>query len=291
MDDQAARGGGPEHSRCVTILHASDIHFGRPHLPGLSEALARFVHDLGPAAVVVSGDLTQRARAAEYRAARAFLDVLAPHPVIVTAGNHDVPLYRIWERVFAPRRNYRRIIGPGLDTVLDVDGPPGTPRAARFVALDSSSPLRAIVNGRVTARQMEFAERCFAAAPAGALRVLVVHHNLVDPGDGPAAPPLRGAERVLERLPGWGVDMVLSGHIHRAYLGGGGEGTHPDVRTPVILAGTATSTRGRGRERGMNSFNLIRAEGPAIEATVYLYSRTAGRFQPAGSRRYSGGSG
>ena len=271
----------------MIIFHASDVHFGKPHLPELSEALVRFVHDLGPDAAVISGDLTQRAKATEYRAARAFLDALAPYPVITTAGNHDVPLYRIWERVFAPYRNYRAIIGPDLDMVLDIEGP-GVPGGARFVALDSSSPRRAIVNGRVTARQLEFADKSFAAAADRALRVLVVHHNLVDPGDGPKAPPLRDAGRILDRLPRWGVDLVLSGHIHRSYLGGSGEGVGSDGGVPVILAGTASSNRGRGRERGRNSFNLIRVGESGIEAKVYLYSRDAGGFQPAGSRRYPG---
>ena len=285
MDDEAAQ--GERRYGCVIIFHASDIHFGKPHLPELSEALVRFVHELGPDAAVISGDLTQRARAGEYRAARAFLDALSPCPVIATAGNHDVPLYRIRERIFAPYRNYRSIIGPDPDTVLDIDGGPVAPGGARFVALDSSSPLRAIVNGRVTGRQLEFADRWFAAAPAGALRVLVVHHNLVDPGDGPKAPPLQGAGRIVDRLPRWGVDLVLSGHIHRAYLGGG-EGGRADGGVPLIVAGTASSNRGRGRERGRNSFNLIRVEGSGIEATVYLYSRDAGGFQPAESRRYPG---
>ncbi len=274
--------------RCVIIVHASDIHFGKPHLPELSEAMVRFVHDLGPGAVAISGDLTQRAKAAEYRAARAFLDALAPFPVIATAGNHDVPLYRFWERLFAPYRNYRSIIGPDLDTVLDVAPGPGAPGGVRFVALDSSSPRRAIVNGRVSARQFEFADRSFTAAPAGALRILVVHHNLVDPGDGPRAPPLRGASRILDRLPRWGVGLVLSGHIHRSDLGEGGRRTGADGGVPLILAGTASSNRGRGREQGRNSFNLIRVEESGIEATVYLYSRNAGCFQPAESRRYPG---
>ena len=282
MDDEAAPGEG-----CVIIFHASDIHFGKPHRPELSDALVRLVHELGPGAVVISGDLTQRAKAAEYRAARVFLEALAPYPVIATAGNHDVPLYRFWERLFAPYRHYRSIIGPAPDTVLDVDPGPGAPGGVRFVALDSSSPLRAIVNGRVTARQLEFADRSFTTAPAGALRVLVVHHNLVDPGDGPKAPPLRGASRILERVPRWGVGLILSGHIHRSYLGVG-ERARADGGVPLILAGTASSNRGRGRERGRNSFNLIRVDGSGIEATVYLYSRDAGGFQPAESRRYPG---
>ena len=276
----------------MTILHASDVHFGKPHLRELSQSLVRFVHRERPGVVVVSGDLTQRARAREYRAARTFLNALAPYPVIVTAGNHDVPLYRFWERFLVPFRNYRTHIAPVLDTVLDLEGGAENPGGARLVALNSCSPRRCIVNGRIRSGQLDFAGRSFAAAPAGALRVLVVHHNLIDPGDGLYGRPLHGARRVLRRLPCWGVGLVLSGHVHRTYLGSSASAPSPDTEAdvPVLLAGTVSSDRGRGRERGRNSFNLIRAGESGIEVTVYLYSRDAGDFLPAEGRRYPGAS-
>lgn len=243
-----------------------------------------------PGAVVVSGDLTQRGRAVEFRAAREFLDALVPFPVVVTTGNHDIPLYRVWERLFAPYRNYRVHIGRDLDTVLDVDGGAAAPGGVRFVALNSSAPLRAIVNGRVTPRQLGFAEEAFAAASAGALRVLVIHHNLIVPRGGPRAPPLRGAARILEQLRCWGVHLVLSGHVHRSHLGCSNRGGSADraAGVPVLLAGTATSDRGRGGEKGRNSFNVIRVGEWGSEVTVYLYSTDAGDFLPARGRRYSG---
>lgn len=276
----------------MTILHASDVHFGKPHLPELSQALVRFVHGERPGAVVISGDLTQRARVEEYRAARAFLDSMAPYPVVVTAGNHDVPLYRVRERFFNPFRNYHAHIGPALDTVMDVREGPANPGGARFVALNSCAPRRAIVNGRLRAAQFELADKWFAAAPDGVLRILVVHHNLIDPSDGVYGRPLPHARRVLERLPRWKVDLVLSGHVHRTHLAGSAmTGPAPaGAGVPILLAGTATSDRGRGRERGRNSFNLIRAGESGIEVTVYLYSRDAGDFFPAEGRRYSGAS-
>ncbi len=248
----------------------------------------RFVHRERPGAVVVSGDLTQRARAAEYRAARAFLDSLAPYPVIVTAGNHDVPLYRAAERFFAPFRNYLAHIEPALDTVVDVEEGEGGRAGARFVALNSCAPRRAIVNGRLRSSQLDFAHRWFAAAPAGALRVLVVHHNLIDPADGVYGRPLPGARHVLQQLSRWKVDIVLSGHVHRTHLTVSTAAGPPGAKAgvPVLLAGTATSSRGRGRERGRNSFNLISAGESGIEVTVYLYSRDAGDFLPAEVRRY-----
>ena len=280
----------------MTILHASDVHFGSAHSSEAARALVRFAHRERPSAVVISGDLTQRAKAREYRAARAFLDDLADFPVVATAGNHDVPLYRVGERFVAPFRNYRRHIGPAVDTVTDVEAAPDRGRGARFVALNSASPRTAIVNGRLRRRQLEFAERSFADAPAGWLRVLVVHHNLIDPKDGSYGAPLRGARRILNALRGWGVDLVLSGHVHRATLTEsapeGDGGAEPGV--PVLLAGTATSVRGRGRERGRSSFNWILARNGVIEVTVHLYSGergesragAEGRFRPDWGRSY-----
>ena len=271
----------------MTILHVSDVHFGKPHRPEVTAAVLRFVDDLDPDAVVVSGDLTQRAKVGEYRAASAFLDDLGPRSLVTTAGNHDVPLYRVWERLFAPYRNYRAHIAPELDTVLDLK-PQGGMRHARFVALNSSAPLSAIVNGRLGRSQLDFAAGAFRAAPAGALRVLVVHHNLVRLADPESAAPMRGARRVLNKLGPWGVDLVLSGHVHQTHLGRSRPG--PDAAgdgVPVVLAGTTTSSRGRGSEEGRNSLNVIRAGTSGLTATAYLYSTEAGEFQRAERRRYS----
>ena len=288
----------------MIILHASDLHFGKPHLPAVAEAILRFVEEQDPDTVVVSGDLTQRARAGEYRAAKRFLARLGPRPLVVTAGNHDVPLYRVWERLVAPYRKYRRHIGDRLDTVLDVgraESPealsvPGQANApagagqlpgARFVALNSSAPHSAIVNGRLTDAQLSLAARAFADAAADDLRVLVVHHNLLGPVDGEPIHLLPRARRILRAVEAWGVDLVLSGHIHRSDLGlsrcetgDRGEGV------PVVTAGTASSNRGRGPEEGRNSLNLVRVQKSSLEVMVYLYSEDSGCFMPAKSRRY-----
>ena len=272
----------------MTILHASDLHFGVPHRPVVAEALLRFVEEASPAAIVISGDLTQRAKAREYRAARDFLHRLPPIPLVVTPGNHDVPLYRIWERVFAPFRNYRRYIARRLDTVLDLagDGP-----GLRFVALNSTAPLSAIVNGRLSDRQLDFAATAFAETPNRAHRVLVVHHNLLRPRDEERVPPLPRAPHILSRAEEWGVDVVLAGHIHRTHLAwsggrsarGGGRGL------PVVMTGTTSSNRGRGAEKGRNSLNLVALDGSGVDVTVYLYRQDAGRFLAHENRRFNRG--
>lgn len=267
----------------MTILHASDLHFGKPHRPAVSEALLRFAHKERPGVVVISGDLTQRAKVREYRAARDFLARVAPTPVVVTAGNHDVPLYRAWERLFAPYRNYRGYIARALDTAVDLDGGDNRP-GLRLVALNSSAPRSAIVNGRLSNRQLDFAAGSFAAAPAGAVRVLVVHHNLVRTQDDDPVPPLPRARRILRRAEEWRVDLVLGGHIHRTHVVRSGEGVRRGI--PVVIAGTASSSRGRGPENGRNSVNLVKVRRSGIHVTVYLYSEQACRFLPERSHDF-----
>ncbi|MEJ7616545.1 MAG: metallophosphoesterase [Pyrinomonadaceae bacterium] len=95
-----------------TLIHLSDVHFGRVDY-SLIDPLVKFVNELRPHVVVVSGDLTQRARAAQFKEARAFLDRL-PKPQVVVPGNHDVPLYNVFARFLKPLDNYRRYISDDL---------------------------------------------------------------------------------------------------------------------------------------------------------------------------------
>lgn len=274
----------------MIVLHVSDTHFGKPHLPAAAAAATRLARQQRPAAVVVSGDLTQRAKVREFQSAGAFLAALAPAPVVVVPGNHDVPLYRFWERLAAPWAQYRRLAAvhraaapatrPPLDTVLDVPGRDGS-AGARFVALASAAPRTAIVNGRLNRGRLRLADEAFAQAPPGACRVLVVHHNLVRPGPGGPS-PMRGARRVLDRLSRWQADLVLCGHVHRTWLAESG----PPGAVPLVHAGTASSSRGRAPEEGRNSLNLLRIGRSGIEVTPYLFSENDGRFLPAEARRY-----
>src|SRR6187402_1259412 len=96
-----------------TIVHLSDLHFGRID-PAILDPLAALVAAIRPDVVVASGDLTQRARKAQFQEARAYMDRL-PKPQVVVPGNHDVPLYRIWERFLSPLGKYKRHITADLE--------------------------------------------------------------------------------------------------------------------------------------------------------------------------------
>ncbi len=260
----------------LSIVHGSDLHFGRFHDAEAARAFLCAVEAVAPGLIVLSGDLTQRAKIREYEAVQAYLKRLPGVPTVLTPGNHDVPLYRIFERWGAPYRNYRRYIHGELDTVTRVPG-------ATVVALNSTAPWRAIVNGRIRSRQIDFARRSFEAASEAELRILVTHHHLASAPDYERDWPLPRAGEILAALDGMGVDLVLGGHLHRAYVASALDASPEVVRRPgtlIVQCGTTTSRRGRAREEGENSFNLIRVSRAGLEATRYLHFREEGAFAP-----------
>jgi 3',5'-cyclic AMP phosphodiesterase CpdA len=264
----------------VTLVHASDLHFGKPHDAGAAEDFLEATALVAPDLVVVSGDFTQRAKAHEFEAARRYLDRLAPTPVVVTPGNHDVPLYRVAERLFDPYRHYRAHIHPELNTVTRIPG-------ATVVALNTAAPRRAIVNGRLLPAQVDFARRAFLDAPEGDVRVVVAHHHLAPAPDYEGDSPLPRARRILDSFEAMKVDLVLGGHLHRAYIGNSLDvypGADRDRGIVIVQSGTTTSHRGRAREREKNSFNVVRASASGFTVTHWM--RFPGGFRPFSVHRF-----
>lgn len=259
----------------LTVLHASDLQCGKPFRPRAADAFVALAGEIAPDVIVVAGDLTQRAKDREYVTASGLLGRLPDVPRIVTPGNHDVPLYRVWERAFAPYGNWRRRVSTALDTVNHLEG-------ATFVALNSSAPRRAIVNGRIDDDQVDFARGAFRSAPRSDVRVLVIHHHFVPVPDGKGGKPLPRARSLVAEFEAMGVDMVLGGHVHqthlstsRALLGDGGR-----VGLPLIACGTTTSRRGRGPEAGLNSLNVVRVGSLEIEVVPHVMTDAGDRFEP-----------
>ena len=258
----------------LTVLHISDLQCGEPFVARAAEALVRLAPRIRPDVIVAAGDLTQRAKAREFQMALDLFDELPDVPLVTTPGNHDVPLYRVWERLFSPFRNWRRFVSPDLDTVTRLEG-------ATFVALSSAAPRRAIVSGRIGSAQLEFAREAFRRAPTGDWRCLVIHHHLVPLPDRKGGRPLPWAHRLLATIEAAGVDVVLGGHVHQVHVT-----TSRDLLTeregpgvPVITCGTTTSRRGRGPEAGLNSLNVVCLAGSTVEVTPYHLERGATMFE------------
>lgn len=264
------------------ILHLSDLHFGKHFLPSVGEVMQAQVETLSPDIIAISGDFTHRAKPAEFEAAREFLHRLPPLPRVIVPGNHDVPLYRIWERLLHPHALYRYYLADTLDSALYVDD-------AVFVGLDSTAPFRAVKNGRLSRKQLTFCEHTFAAVPEDKLRVVVMHHHLVPAPTFQRTRPMPGAKRVLEAFTRMRVDVVLAGHLHRAYVGHSLDvyaGENRDHGIIIVQCGTTTSRRGRGLEREKNSFNLITLSDTSILVVHYHYNEHIAIFEPVSRHEF-----
>lgn len=261
----------------LTILHISDLHFGPPFAPAVGQALLRIAPQLAPDVVVASGDFTQRAKATQFSEARAFLDRLPAVPLVTVPGNHDVPLYRVFERIFTPYALYRRYLSDELDSVLRLE-------SAVFVSLNTTSPLGAITNGRIARWQLDFCERAFQDAPPECARIVVAHHHFAPAPDyDNEHDVMRRGRQAMDRFNSLKVDLILGGHLHRAYIGNSLDVYPSKDRASgitIVQSGTSTSGRGRAREREKNSFNLIRIDPDVMHIDHYMYFHELEGFAP-----------
>lgn len=271
------RSRGAKKKAMLSILHISDLHFGPPYVPAIGEALLRIAPQLEPDLLVASGDFTQRAKEPQFAEAQAFLARLPGRPLVVVPGNHDIPLYRVRERLFTPYDLYRKYISDELDSTHRVDG-------AVIVALNTTDPLRRITNGRVRREQLEYARKIFSAAPQDSIRIVVAHHHFAPAPDYDNRDDVMGGGReALDTFTELGVDLIMGGHLHRAYIGNSLDVYPSKDRTSgiiIVQSGTTTSQRGRAREREKNSFNLVKFTGELVRITHYMYFHELEGFAP-----------
>lgn len=233
------------------LLQLSDTHFGTER-PAVVEALVRWVGEHTPDVLVLSGDITQRARRKQFRAARVFLDRIAVPASLVIPGNHDIPLFAFWERLLRPYAHHASVFGPELEPVLDTS-------ELLVVSVNTTRWYRH-VDGEVSSEQVErVAARLARAAPAQ-LRVVVTHQPIAVNRPQDEHNLLHGREPAARRWSAAGADLVLGGHIHLPYVAALHEQL-PDLPRPLwgVQAGTALSRR--IRHQADNSLNFIRYEG------------------------------
>lgn len=258
------------------ILHISDLHFGPQFVPAVAEALLETIPSLNPDAMAVSGDLTQRAKRYQFKEARQFFDRMGDLPMLVVPGNHDVPLWRIFERLFKPHALYCEIITPDLNPVLRVGN-------VVLVGLNSTAPHHTISNGRIFPHQLRQLEETFSAVPEDMTRIVVAHHHFAPGHDRVFDISMPRARRAIDCFVEQKVEMILGGHLHRSYIGNSLDffpGHHRDRGVIIVQCGTTTSSSGKGRERNENTFNLIEAGSQTHTVTHYIYVEDRRTFVP-----------
>ena len=236
------------------LFHVSDLHFGRED----EEAIIWFadrVRAEQPDAVVITGDLTMRARSTEYEAAGAWLATLGV-PLTVEPGNHDLPYHNPIARMFWPYRRYERI-ERAIERPLDLPG-------VWLVPLKTTARAQWRLNwswGVVSRRSLGEAIARLRLCPRGRIALVTCHHPLTDEGVSEGhGDTLRGVE-ALHALAKAGADAVLSGHVHDPFdVAWNADGT------PLRLIGAGTlSERIR---TAPPSFNELTIADGALEVRV-----------------------
>lgn len=233
------------------LLHLSDLHFGTERLECI-RAIQKFCIEQQPEVVVVSGDLTQRAKFREFLACKQFLESLQT-PYFVVPGNHDIPLYHLWKRAFQPFGLYQLFFGSLENTFA----------TQHFYLIGMNSIRRRYhTRGSISLAQIQKVDQQLMQAPANKLKIIVSHqpfytdnenHHLKDC-------PALGQFAIRE----WGQHQLyalLHGHLHLVAVYDLNQEFALNLQHPVyeVHAGTATSKR--LHKNTPNSFNVIRNDG------------------------------
>lgn len=256
-----------------TLLQVSDAHFGTEQDP-VVEALLQLARDHVPDIVVLSGDITQRARHSQFRSARVFIDRMKPRALIAIPGNHDIPLFNLFTRAFAPYANYSRVFGSDLEPEFE--------SADLLVVCVNTTRPRRHKGGELSPQQItRVTERVKRAAPTQ-LRIVVVHQPVLAIRASDEDNLLHGHEQATPLWSAAGVDIIMGGHIHLPYI--------RSMRTKfdslphdmwTVQAGTAVSSR--TREGIANSVNIVRCNGAVAprqcDVERWDFVATANRFE------------
>lgn len=258
------------------ILQISDTHFGT-EIPGVVAALRALTRAVAPELVVLSGDVTQRARRGQFAAARRFLDSLGVERVISVPGNHDIPLFALATRCLAPYRHWERSLGADLEPVFESE-------RLQVQCVNTTRWFRH-KHGQISPAQIERVARRIARASERQLRIVVAHHPLLAIRVSDHRNLLRGRAEAAQAWLAAGADIVMGGHIHLPYIRPLHVDTeHPAQRTWVVQAGTAVSRRTRdGVSNSVNVLHYADSGSASCSVERWDYRARSGRFERAHS--------
>jgi 3',5'-cyclic AMP phosphodiesterase CpdA len=230
--------------------------------PAVERAVGRLIERDDPQLIVASGDLTHRGRAEQHDRAAAFLRRLGP-PVLAIPGNHDIP-YTFPARFTRPFREFERR--------WQTTEPVHSTDELFVVGLNSVRPWRH-QSGGVRSGQLRRAEELLRGAPAGALRVVVLHHHVIGAPWRSRKKPVARRSHVLAALVDAGAELILAGHIHQGAV----SERHEFEVAPGSLRGVVVSVAPglgqprpsrRGEARGLHVYEAHERE---LRVETYIW--------------------
>ncbi len=254
-----------------TIVHLSDLHFGRLD-QRLIAPLLTTIDAVAPDLIAISGDLTQRARESQFAEARRFLESLR-FPRLVVPWNHDVPLYDLARRFFTPFARYQRMIARDLEPV-HADG------EVVAIGLNSARSLT-FGRGRLNDGQIGRAVERLRWLPPSLVKIIVTHHPFDLPVDYASEHLVGRAKRAMGQLASVGADLFLAGHLHVSHIGHTAERYKIAGHSALVVQAGTLSTRQRGE---VNAFNVLRVERPRIVVARHTWDNDRQTFVDSSTR-------
>lgn len=262
----------------TVIAHISDLHFGRELAP-VAEGLLASLESIQPELIIISGDLTQRATTEEFAAGQDFLRRLQ-QPRFIIPGNHDLAVWNVLERFAYPWRKWKQYIATDLEPIMQTD---------TFMAVGVNTARRMgwymdWSRGRINSQQIQYVQDMLQQVPEDCLRLVVAHHPFWLPDSSMRRSLIGGRKEALQGFRAAGVDLILGGHIHLAYV---------QVLEGMLVSHAGTTISNRLIPGQPNSFNVIHGDrnvlkleqmewrGTGFELiSEQFFRRTAGGWQP-----------
>ena len=237
-------------------MHISDLHFGTVGKK-IEDAVLKDIRKLGPDLLVVSGDLTQRARGSQFREAKEFLNKL-DYKKIIIPGNHDIPLFNVFSRFLRALTNYKNIITTDLSPFYRDE----------TMAVLGINTARSLTwkSGRISVEQIEVLKERLCTIDNNIFKIIVTHHPFIPPPGDLGIKLVGRSAKALQLIDKCSIDLLLAGHLHQGY-NGDVRPFYPSQYSSIISvqAGTAISKRTRQEP---NAFNLIEADKTHILISV-----------------------
>jgi len=239
----------------TSIIQFSDIHFGVEDRDAMA-AVKAYTDSLKPDCILICGDITQDGKTSEFKAAQTWINSFNV-PRLITPGNHDTPVYGIFQRLFQPWGRYDRYIAP-------MSEPFYADKNVMIVTMNTARGVQAKLDWSLGVVDLEILDErinTLHSAEPGSLKMIAVHHPFIYPEISPLDKETKSGPEGVERLSNANIDAILSGHIHTPFFKDRDPG-----ETNILSIGSGTlSTRRRGVPA---SFNHIQIDDENLSVTA-----------------------
>ena len=253
-----------------TLIHISDLHFGKIN-NAITVPLISAFSSIKPDMVIISGDLTQRAKIKEFKGAKAFLDDIKNEGLkyLVIPGNHDIePLFKPLKRIANPFDKYKKFISEDIEPVY-------FDNEVAIASINTARPSN-LKGGGISVKQIKKVEMWFSLFSDSIIKIIVTHHPFDLPMLYHAKKLVPTAKKVIEQFSSQNIDLYLSGHYHRSSVITTSERFNIGENNAIAIQAGTLSVRERGE---VQSFNVIKVDSSKIVIETYLCDQEAMIFK------------